>query len=230
MMLLNDLVEALVLRDASDLFKIRRVDAFRKLLTLLAGQTGNLLNISELASICNVDVGTINSYIEVLEESHVVKKILPFAGVKRREITSAPKVFFIDNGIRNHLLGNFSSEFDLRTDKGQLLENWVFAEIYKTLPFQSTLKFWRSKSKAEVDFVIEHTGKVYGLEVKFSSLKKEKITRSVWSFIEAYQPEKVIILNMALERSMTVKGTELKFITPYLLPQWLDAIFKQPAP
>jgi predicted AAA+ superfamily ATPase len=73
-MLLNDLVEALILRDVSDLFKIKRVDAFRKLLALLAGQIGNLVNFSELASICNVDVGTINAYIEILEESHIVKK------------------------------------------------------------------------------------------------------------------------------------------------------------
>ena len=70
--LLNDLVESLILRDASDIFRIKRVDAFRKLLLLLAGQIGGLVNLSELASICNVDVGTVSSYIEILQESHVV--------------------------------------------------------------------------------------------------------------------------------------------------------------
>ncbi len=138
-MLLNDLVEALILRDASDLFRIRRVDAFRRLLTLLAGQIGNLVNFSEIASICNVDVGTINSYIEILDESHIVRKLRPYAEGKRREITGSPKVFFIDNGIRNQLLNSFSDEPDLRTDKGQLLENWVFTEISKILSFQSSL-------------------------------------------------------------------------------------------
>ena len=47
LLFLNDLVDALILRDASDLFRIKRVDAFRKLLTLLAGQIGNLVNFSE---------------------------------------------------------------------------------------------------------------------------------------------------------------------------------------
>ncbi|NQU62698.1 MAG: ATP-binding protein [SAR324 cluster bacterium] len=93
---LGDLVDALILRDASDLFRIKRIDAFRKLLTLLAGQIGNLLNMSELASLCGVDIGTIHSYIEILEESHIVKRIRPFAEGKRREITGTPKVFFID--------------------------------------------------------------------------------------------------------------------------------------
>ncbi len=62
-MLLNDLVEALILKDVSDTFRIKGVDAFRRLLTLLAGQIGQLANFSEFASICQVDVGTIRSYV-----------------------------------------------------------------------------------------------------------------------------------------------------------------------
>ena len=226
-MLLSDLVEALILRDASDLFKIKRVDAFRKLLTLLAGQIGDLLNISELAAHCNVDVGTINSYIEILEESHIVKKILPFAGGKRREITSAPKVFFVDNGIRNQLLNNFRTTFELRSDKGRLFENWAFSEIYKILPFQGSIKFWRSKSQAEVDFVIEHAGRVYGLEVKSTPLKKPKVSRSMWSFIDAYSPDGLAVLNMNLDRVMDHETGKVDFITPHNLISWLNRCFLQ---
>lgn len=225
-MLLSDLVEALILRDASDFFKIKRVDAFCKLLPLLAGQIGNLMNLSKLVSICNVDVGTINAYIEILEESHIVKRTRPFAGGKRREITGAPKVFFIDNGMRNQLLNNFSRELELRTDSGQLLENWAFTETYKALPLQSSLNFWRSKARAEVDFVIGHAGDIYGLEVKFSSLKQAKLSKSARSFIAAYTPRKFAVLNMALEQAVKVDGTDVSFITPYGLPQWLAGIFK----
>ncbi|HOP46412.1 MAG TPA: ATP-binding protein [Desulfobacteraceae bacterium] len=222
---LNDLVEALILRDASDLFKIKRVDAFRKLLTLLAGQIGSLLNLSELASICNVDVGTINSYIEILEESHIIKRIIPYAGGKRREIKASPKILFIDNGIRNQLLNNFSTSLDLRVDKGQLFENWAFTEIYKSLPFQDSLKFWRSKSGAEVDFVIEHAGKIYGLEIKSTPLKKTKVSKSAWSFMDAYDPEEFAILNTALEQDSIIGNKRIKFITPYSLLDWLKKVF-----
>ncbi len=221
-MILSDLVEALILRDASDLFRIRRIDAFRKLLTLLAGQIGNLVNFSELASICNADVGTVSSYIEILEESHIVKKVLPFAQGKRREITGSPKVFFTDNGIRNQLLNQFSTQIDLRTDKGQLFENWAFTEIHKALPFQSSLHFWRSKSEAEVDFVIGHAGKIYGLEVKSGASGRMNLSRSARSFIEAYHPEKFAVLNMTLEQSSDMN---ISFVTPYSLSRWLDEIF-----
>lgn len=224
-LLLSDLVEAFILRDASDLFRIKRVDAFRKLLPLLAGQIGNLMSYSELASICNIDVGTVNAYIEIMEESHVVKRLRPFAGGKRREITGAPKTFFIDNGIRNQLLNNFSLELALRTDKGQLFENWAFSEIYKKLPMQSSVKFWRSKTRAEVDFVIEHAGTLSGLEVKHSPFKTPKISRSSWSFMEAYDPDRFAVLNLTLEQEAEIRGRAVSFITPLTFPRWLEGIF-----
>jgi uncharacterized protein len=223
-MLLSDLVDALILRDASDLFRIRHVAAFRKLLTLLAMQIGNLLNVSELASLCNVDAGTVNTYIEILEESHIVRKVLPYAGGKRREITSAPKVFFVDNGIRNQLLNDFSGNLELRTDKGPLFENWAFSEILKALSFQDEIRFWRSKSGAEVDFVIEHAGRIHGLEVKASVLKQPAVSRSSWSFIEAYAPDSFAVLNMYLEESLGHDKGTVDFITPYTLGSWLQGV------
>ncbi|NMC95815.1 MAG: ATP-binding protein, partial [Syntrophorhabdus sp.] len=186
--LLSDLAEALILRDASDLFRIRRVDVFRKLLTLLARQTGSLVNFSELASICRVDAGTIHAYVEILEESHIVKVIRPFAGGKRRELTTSPKVYFVDNGIRNQLLNSFSTDISLRTDKGALMENWVFSELYKRLPLMASIHFWRSKAGGEVDFVVEQAGKLMALEVKAANLDRPRLSRSAHSFIEAYQP------------------------------------------
>ena len=221
--LLNDLVEALILRDASDIFRIKRIDAFRKLLTLLAMQIGNIANISELASLCNVNVGTINSHIEVLQESHIVKALPPFAGGKRREITSSTKIFFIDNGIRNTLINNFSEDLDLRTDAGQLFENWAFTEIQKALPLLGSLYFWRSKANAEVDFVIELAGKLAGLEVKFSQINRPKLTKSAHSFIEAYSPGNFAVLNLSLNETITVGKTEVAFITPATMDKWLKS-------
>ena len=222
---LGDLVDALILRDASDLFRIKRIDAFRKLLTLLAGQIGNLLNMSELASLCGVDIGTIHSYIEILEESHIVKRIRPFAQGKRREITGTPKVFFIDNGIRNQLLNSFSSPIELRPDKGQLFENWVFTEIWKVLPFQSDIKFWRSKSGAEVDFIIEHSGKTYAIEVKAGEMKMPTVRKSIHSFLSAYPVERMAVLNTSLEQTINKNGMTVEFIIPEHLPEWLSEVF-----
>jgi len=132
--LLSDLREALILRDASDLFRIKRVDVFRKLLTLLAGQTGNLVNFSELASICHVDAATIHAYVETLEKSHIVKVVRPFAGGKRRELTAAPKTFFVDNGIRNQLLMPSLTIFPCESTQALLWKTWHFQKLTNVCP------------------------------------------------------------------------------------------------
>jgi predicted AAA+ superfamily ATPase len=213
--LLSDLTEALILRDASDLFRIKRVDVFRKLLTLLAGQTGSLVNFSELASICHVDAATIHAYVEILEESHIVKMVRPFAGGKRRELTTAPKIYFVDNGIRNQLLNAFSTDISLRTDKGALMENWAFAELYKRLPLTAAIHFWRSKAGGEVDFVVEQAGKIMALEVKAAALDRPRLSRAARSFIAAYHPEKFVILNRSLETTLTIDNCRIDFQAPY---------------
>jgi predicted AAA+ superfamily ATPase len=212
--LLSDLTEALILRDASDLFRIKRVDVFRKLLTLLAGQTGSLVNFSELAAICHVDAATIRAYVEILEESHIVKMVRPFVGGKRRELTTAPKIYFVDNGIRNQLLNAFSTDISLRTDKGALMENWAFTELYKRLPLTAAIHFWRSKAGGEVDFVVEQAGKIMALEVKAAVLDRPRLSRSARSFIDAYHPEKFVILNRSLETTLTIDNCQIDFQTP----------------
>jgi predicted AAA+ superfamily ATPase len=111
-------------------------------------------------------------------------------------------------------------------DRGQLLENWGFSEIHKVLPLQISLKFWRSKAKAEVDFVIEHAYSVYALEVKFTSMSRPKLSRSAWSFLSAYKPEKFAVLNMALEKTGQLRYMMVDFITPKSLNDWLADIFK----
>lgn len=223
---LSNLVEALILRDASDIFLVRRIDAFRRLLGLLAGQMGDIVNMSELASSCGVDVGSISSYLEILEEAHVIHQTKPFAGGKRRELLSVPKVHFIDNGIRNQLVQNFSSHLNSRVDKGKLFENWVFSELVKAVHLQGSIRYWRSKGGAEVDFVVELANRIFGIEVKFGSFKKQKISRSARSFIDAYKPEKFLVVNMNQAMNTHIGETQVHFIKPMDFVCWVDDTFR----
>ena len=135
--ILAGLVEAVILRDASDLFRIGRPDAFRRMLRLAAGQAGNLVNLSEWASILGISRDTVASYLEILEASHVVAMVPPFAGGRRSELTKTPKIFFIDNGVRNHLVHSFEPA-GRRVDAGPTMENWVFGGSARPSPSNTT--------------------------------------------------------------------------------------------
>jgi predicted AAA+ superfamily ATPase len=211
--LLTDLLEAMVLRDASDLFKIARPDAFRQLLRLLAGQAGSLVNLSEWASVLGISRDTVASYLDILESSHLIVILAPFAGGKRVELTARPKVFLLDNGLRNRLLHDFRP-LEERTDAGALLESWVATELWKILPDGATLHFWRSASGAEVDFVLVRGDRILPVEVKASRGERPTPSRSLRSFLEAYQPATALVLNLSLAHGVRVGETAVEWILP----------------
>ncbi|MCP4606659.1 MAG: ATP-binding protein [Proteobacteria bacterium] len=215
---LGRLVNTFVLRDASDIFKIQNVNAFRKLLHLLAGQTGNLVNFSEWASICGVSRKAISNYVDILEESHIVRAFYPFVGGKRAELTSRPKIYFCDTGILA-AAGAGYVPFDERPDRGPLFESWVAAELNKhVLPFapSESLGYWRTKSGAEVDFVVDSPAGLVGIEVKASEMKRPKLSRSSRSFIEAYAPTRFYVINLNLNIEEQVFDTTVRWIGPEL--------------
>ncbi len=74
-----------------------------------------------------------------------------------------PKIYFTDLGLRNFFAKNFEP-IALRTDKGNLFENFVFRRFYDKYD-EMDIQFWLTQKKHEVDFIINRQ-KAY--EVKFS--------------------------------------------------------------
>jgi predicted AAA+ superfamily ATPase len=219
---LASLVEAFVVRDASDRFRIRHTAALRKILELAASQVGNLVNLSEWASLSNVSNDTVAEYCRLLEETHLIRLVRPFVGGKRAEITSARKVFLLDNGIRNQLFGGFQPAAE-RSDRGALLESLVFTELAKTVhPLLDGLSTWRSKSNAEVDFVVEHQGRLLACEVKAGD-SRGILSRSARSFLEAYEPEQLLIVNRRNFPDVRVGSTQVRFLRTEELSRAVEA-------
>jgi predicted AAA+ superfamily ATPase len=218
---LAGLVEAFIVRDASDRFRIRHTAAFRKVLELAASQVSNLCNFSEWAALTGVSNDTVAEYCHLLEQTHVLRLVRPFVGGKRAEITSARKVYFLDNGIRNQLFGGFGPPAG-RGDRGALLENFVFTELAKSLnPLLAGIHYWRSKSGAEVDFVVESQGRLAGCEVKAGDARG-RISRSARSFIQAYQPEVFLVVNRADHAEQAVGSTRVRFVKLPDVPRFFE--------
>jgi len=88
----------------------------------------------------------------------------------RKEITKSNKWYFFDNGIRNAIISDFKSP-DLRNDKGQLWENYIISERIKYQQYKRIKAnnfFWRTYDQQEIDLIEEHSGKLTGIEFKWS--------------------------------------------------------------
>jgi len=217
---LHYLAESVVVRDVSDFHTVERPSAFRKLLELAAADVGNLVNLSHWANVAQTARGTVVRYLELMEEAHVLKMVPPFVGGRRAEITGTPKVYFVDNGMRNALFGGFTELAD-RSDRGALWENAVHAELLKRLRLLDEILFWRSKAGAEVDFVVRRRGEIVAIETKAGALGRPKLSRAGRSFIDAYRPRCFGVLNAGLRDDEEVDGVPVLYRRPWEIEELL---------
>lgn len=166
---LLNFVDSLIFKDILELNLIEDKKLAADLLKLLAFQIGNLISYAELANNLNADQRTIKRYIEIFEQSFILFRLYPYSKNKRDEISKAAKIYFFDAGVRNALIGDFSG-MEARADKGALFENFIISELIKQNSYlEKNYKFfyWRTKQGSELDVVMEKTGELIGVEVKY---------------------------------------------------------------
>lgn len=177
--ILKELVYSYVKKDIFEA-NIRQDEDFYRLLKILAGQVGNLVNSNELAGTLNISKTAVDNYLYVLQKSFHIKLIRPWFKNLRKELTRMPKVYFTDLGLRNFLINDFRPLM-MREDQGQLLENGIFRQLIDRYGGES-IRFWRTVTKKEVDFVLERERLAYEVKTNISHLKKTKYRE----FIEQY--------------------------------------------
>ncbi len=187
---LGEIVSTYVYRDVSSLFQLEDISKFNRLLSVLAAQIGNLLNISNIANAVGIARHTTSRYLSILESTFILSLLPPYFTNRRKEVTKSPKVYFLDNGIRNYLLGDLAQS-ELRGDIGKLLENLVYTGFVKRMGELDRLHFWRTQNGAEVDFVLERATRLFPIEVKW----RAGHSRALGSFMQRYGVERGYVVH-----------------------------------
>jgi uncharacterized protein len=159
----------LIVRDFQQVAEVHKVTELRRLLSLLAAQTGAVLNSARLSSALGLDVRTVNHYLDILEIIFVIKRIPGWSAGAGARPVKKPKVHFTDSGLAAFLSGTTASQ---PTVQGGLLKNFVVGELGRQLTWcetQAQLFHFRDYEKTEVDVVIEsYAGEIVAVEVKAS--------------------------------------------------------------
>lgn len=174
---LRGYVSDLINRDVAQLSEIERGADMRKLVDLLAAQSGGLLVPTQFSDRLAVVRKTVQHYLGLLEEVFLIKRIPAWSRNLSSRVTSTSKVAFVDSGVAAALL--HQDERSLRrigSPIGGLLEGFVAMEIARQLSWSDgevRMYHYRTKDKVEVDLVLEnHRGEVVAIEVKASSTPK----------------------------------------------------------
>lgn len=169
----RDYAETLVQRDIRDLARISQMDALPRLLTLAAGQTARLLNVSDLAAPFQVSRSTIREYVTLLSRIFLLEELPPWHSNRLSRLIKTPKLHLGDTGLACSLLGlDADALWNDRAVFGQILETFVYQELKRQASWLDdaiSFSHFRDKDKSEVDLVLECGGKIAGVEVKASS-------------------------------------------------------------
>ncbi|MBW1717215.1 MAG: ATP-binding protein [Deltaproteobacteria bacterium] len=215
--IIDEIYRSVLEKDIAYLLKVDKTDAFSALIKILSSQIGNLISYSELSSTLNISYQTVKKYLWYSQKIFLLDLISPYARNVRKEITKSPVPYFWDLGLRNYALGIFG-HVGSQSEGGFIFENLVFLLLKEHVKLGTTkVNFWRTRDKAEVDFILESGRKAVPVEVKYKSLRKEEIPRSLRSFIEKYSPDEAYIINLDYKNKLKINKTTLFFLPYYEL-------------
>lgn len=156
----------LLSRDVKQVADIEKAGDMRRLVALLAAQTGGLLNVNRLAGELSITAPTVRSYIEILETVYLIRLIPAWSANATSRAVATPKVIFVDSGLAGYLTTGAVTDAAL----GGQLENFVLGELARQLTWARTparLYHYRDRDQYEVDGVLEdNAGRIVGVEVK----------------------------------------------------------------
>ncbi len=173
---IRELAGDALFKDIYTFQKIKNPSVLRTLLQALAFQIGSEVSYNELAQTVGIDKKTIESYVDLLEKNFIIFRLSAFSRNLRNELKKSKKIYFVDLGIRNVLINNFQ-DLTSRNDVGSLWENFCVVERIKLQAYSNLYSnnyFWRTYDGAEIDFVEERNGNLFGYEFKWNKNKKTK--------------------------------------------------------
>lgn len=152
-------VAAYVERDVRQFLKVLDLEAFQRFVRLCAGRSGQILNLSSLATDAGITHNTAKAWISVLEASYILFQLRPHHANFSKRLIKAPKIYFHDSGLLCWLLGiQEAGQLATHPLRGSIFETMVVSELVKTRSNRgerAALYFWRDSNGNEIDVIAE---------------------------------------------------------------------------
>jgi predicted AAA+ superfamily ATPase len=164
--------------------------------TMAAHCSGQLWNASRLAESLGVDSKSARRYLDILEDTFMIRQLQPFFGNVKKRLVKSPKVYVRDTGLLHTLLKIYSFD-DLSANPvlGASWEGFCLEQILAMKPAGYDVYFYRTQSAAaaEIDLVFTKGLNVeIAVEIKYSLAPK--LTKSSTNAIREVNPKKTWIV------------------------------------
>ena len=163
-------IQTYIDRDVRQIKNITDLNIFSRFIRLCAARTGQLLNLSSLATDCGISHTTARAWLSILEASYIIYLLKPHHKNFNKRLVKMPKIYFCDSGLLCSLLGIASvNQLSTHYLRGGLFENMLISEFlkyYYNRGVEPPIYFWRDKHGHEIDLLIENEGNLLPIEIK----------------------------------------------------------------
>lgn len=163
--------------------------------TMVAHTHGKLWNGSDLARSLGISVPAASRYLDILQDTFVVRRLLPYHPNLKKRLVKSPKIYIRDSGLLHSLLDIRDMEtLQRHPAAGASWEGFVLEQvIQKALAQNYTPYFYRTRAGAEVDLVLCRANEPpLVFEVKYSLTPKP--TKGFWQSIEDLQASSAYVV------------------------------------
>jgi predicted AAA+ superfamily ATPase len=145
----------------------------KRFFKMLAASHGFTWNASMIGKSMGLSYHTVNSYLDFLEQTYLIRKLAPYAANIKKRLIKSPKVYWRDSGLLHALMDAHDAE-DLIVQPwvGLSWEGWVIEQVLTGLnnrgvhcePF-----FFRTADGFELDLVLRVKGRLWAFEMKLTT-------------------------------------------------------------
>lgn len=146
-----------------------------------------MLNASKLGQALGVSHPTVGKYLDIMEQTFMVRILPPLAANFKKRLVKTPKAYVRDSGILHALLEIEDLEDLLgHPVAGASWEGWAIEQILAVIP-DWRASFYRTSSGEEIDLIVERGRKRLAFEFKASM--SPKLSRGFANTVEILHPE-----------------------------------------
>ena len=204
----NEFITTYLERDIPQLGPRIPATTLRRFWTMLAHNQAGLLNAAQLASALGVDGKTVASYLDLMVDLLLVRRLQPLHANVSKRLVKSPKVYVRDPGLLHALLGLEQIDDLLgHPVAGASWEGFCIEQLMAAAPPRSQFSFYRTAAGAEIDLVIDlPRSRRWAVEIKRSSAPR--IERGTHIAVGDLKPEKTFIVYGGEERYPKGEGRE----------------------
>ncbi len=141
---------------------VRNIDPFRRLLEIVGGSNGQILNYSKFARDTGTSDRTVQNYFQILADTLIGFFLEPYHTSLRKQQRQAPKFYLFDRGVQRALARSLNVPLQAGTyEYGRAFEHFVILELHRLASYARndfSFSYLRTKDDAEIDLIVERSG------------------------------------------------------------------------